>query len=160
MRQQRHTTSLRPFVADCRQLSGAIWHLSSANLEQATIMAQGKKRATGRKRKATTRRKTRKASKSVRGKSVKRAVAKPTPRKRLAGAKLKRGRVKKVAPKRARPVKPPSTPAVETVVVDVIEEPVPGVITVTEFEETEERESEGPEGAEENGSAPPEPEEQ
>jgi hypothetical protein len=123
-------------------------------------MAQGKKRATGRKRKATTHRKTRKASKSVRGKSVKRAVAKPTPRKRLAGAKLERGRVKKVAPKRARPVKPPSTLAVETVVVDVIEEPVPGVITVTEFEETEVRESEGPEEAEENGSAPPEPEEQ
>jgi hypothetical protein len=123
-------------------------------------MAHGKKRATGRKRKATTHRKTRKASKSVRGKSVKRAVAKPTPRKRLAGAKLERGRVKKVAPKRARPVKPPSTLAVETVVVDVIEEPVPGVITVTEFEETEVRESKGPEEPEENGSAPPEPEEQ
>ena len=76
---------------------------------------------------------------------MKRAVAKPTPRKRLAGAKLERGRVKKVAPKRARPVKPPSTLAVETVVVDVIEEPVPGVITVTEFEETEVRESKGPE---------------
>jgi hypothetical protein len=90
---------------------------------------------------------------------VKRAVAKPTPRKRLAGAKLKRGRVKKVAPKRARPVKPPSTPAVETVVVDVIEEPVPGVITVTEFEKTEVREpSKGPKEAEENGSPPQEPE--
>ena len=87
---------------------------------------------------------------------MKRAVAKPTPRKRLAGAKLKRGRVKKVAPKRARPVKPPSTP----VVVDVIEESVPGVITVTEFEATEVRESKGPERPEENGSAPPEPEEQ
>ena len=91
---------------------------------------------------------------------MKRAVAKPTPRKRLAGAKLKRGRVKKVEPKRARSVKPPSTLAVETVVVDVIEEPVPGVITVTEFEETEVRESKGPEEAEETGSAPPEPEEQ
>ena len=32
------------------------------------------------------------------------------------------------------------TPAVESVVVDVIEEPVSGVITVTEFEETEVRE--------------------
>jgi hypothetical protein len=31
----------------------------------------------------------------------------------------------------------PLRPAVETVVVDVIEEPAPGVITVTEFEETE-----------------------
>ena len=57
---------------------------------------------------------------------MKRAVAKPAPRKRLARAKPKRALVKKVARKRARPVKPPSTAAVETVVVDVIEEPVPG----------------------------------
>jgi hypothetical protein len=75
----------------------------------------------------------------------------------LARAKPKRARVKKVARKRARPVKPPSTTAVETVVVDVIEEPVPGVITVTEFEETEVREpSESPEQPEET---PPESEE-
>ncbi len=33
-------------------------------------------------------------------------------------------------------MKPPS-PAVETMVVDVVEEPVPGVITVTEYEETQ-----------------------
>jgi hypothetical protein len=33
-------------------------------------------------------------------------------------------------------MKPP-TPAVETVVVDVVEESAPGVITVTEFEETQ-----------------------
>jgi hypothetical protein len=45
----------------------------------------------------------------------------------LARAKPKRALVKKVARKRARPVKPPSTAAVETVVGDVIEEPVPGV---------------------------------
>jgi hypothetical protein len=32
--------------------------------------------------------------------------------------------------------KPINAPAIETVVVDVIEEPLPGVITVTEFEET------------------------
>ena len=65
----------------------------------------------------------------------------------------------RIVRKRARPVRPPSTLAVETVV-DVIEEPVPSVITVTEFEEPEVRESKGPEEAEENGSAPPEPEEQ
>ena len=92
---------------------------------------------------------------------MKRAVAKPAPRKRLARAKPKRALVKKVARKRARPVKPPSTAAVETVVVDVIEEPVPGVITVTEFEETKVREaSKDTEEAEENGPAPPEPEKQ
>ena len=123
-------------------------------------MAQGKNRATVRKRKTTTHRKARKASKSSRRKAVKRAVAKPTPRKRLAEVRPKRARAKKVVRKTARPVKPPRTLTVETVVVDVIEEPVPGVITVTEFEETEVRESKGPEEAEENGSAPPEPEEQ
>jgi len=78
----------------------------------------------------------------------------------LAEVRPKRARAKRVARKTARPVKPPSTLTVETVVVDVIEEPVPGVITITEFEETEVRESKGPEEAEENGSAPPEPEEQ
>ena len=120
-------------------------------------MAQKKKRATVRKRKTTTPRRARKASKSARGQAVKRVVAKPRPRKHLARAKPKRARVKKVA--RKSPVKPPSTTAVETVVVDVIEEPVPGVITVTEFEETEVREpSKGPNEAEENGSLPPEPE--
>ena len=31
-------------------------------------------------------------------------------------------------------MKPPSTPVVKTVVVDVIEEPVPGVVVVTEYE--------------------------
>jgi hypothetical protein len=77
----------------------------------------------------------------------------------LVRAKPKRARVKKIVRKRARPVRPPSTLAVETVV-DVIEEPVLGVITVTEFEEPEVRESKSPEEAEENGSAPPEPEEQ
>jgi len=87
---------------------------------------------------------------------MKRAVAKPTPRKHLARAKPKRGRVKKIVRKRATLVKPPITTAVETVVVDVIEEPVPGVITVTEFEETEVREpSESPQQPEET---PPESE--
>jgi hypothetical protein len=50
------------------------------------------------------------------------------------------------------------SPAVETVVTDVIEERAPGVITITEFEETEVREEGGsPEPPEET---PPESEEQ
>ena len=56
-----------------------------------------------------------------------------------ARAKPKRTAVKKAAQKKVQRMKQ-ETPAVETVVVDVIEEPVPGVITVTEFEETEVRE--------------------
>jgi hypothetical protein len=75
------------------------------------------------------------------------------PRRRIP----KRGAAKQVARKRARPVKPPSTSTVETVTVDVIEEAAPGVITITEFEETEVREEgEGPEQPEET---PPESEE-
>ncbi len=48
--------------------------------------------------------------------------------------------MKKAARKKAAPIKPPIAPEVETVIVDVVEEPVPGVTTVTEFEETEVRE--------------------
>ena len=43
--------------------------------------------------------------------------------------------------KTARKVKQPVTPAVETVAVEVIEQTAPGVITVTEVEETEGRQA-------------------
>ena len=64
--------------------------------------------------------KGRKLSKAVRGKAAKRTVAK---------AKSKRAAAKKAR----RPV----APTAETVAVQVIEQPAPGVITVTEVEETE-----------------------
>jgi hypothetical protein len=84
-------------------------------------------------------------------------VARAAPRKHLAKAKVKRGAKK--AQKRVKAVKPPTTPEVETVVVDVVEEPVPGVTVVTEFEATEVREAgAGPE-PEESGSGPPKSEE-
>jgi hypothetical protein len=51
------------------------------------------------------------------------------------------------------PSKGSATPAVETVVVDVIEEPVPGVTVVTVFEATEVRDESGA------TPAPPESEE-
>ena len=54
-------------------------------------------------------------------------------------------------------MKRPSTPTVETVTVDVIEEPAPGAVTIAEFEETEVRE-EG-EGLERPEETPPESEE-
>jgi len=67
----------------------------------------------------------------------------------LAKAKLKGGAKK--ARKKVRAVKPPNTPVVETVVVDVIEEPLPGLTVVTEFEATEVREAAvGPEESEES----------
>jgi len=113
-------------------------------------MAQRKKRAAARRRKAATRVKARKpAAKSVRGKAAKRTSAKATPRKRVTKAKSKRAVVKKVVP------------TVETVIVDVIEEPVPGVMVVTEFEATAIR---GPNAKpqrpeQSRGAAPPESEE-
>ena len=120
-------------------------------------MAQRKKRPAARKAKSVTRRKARKSSKSARKRPVKRIVARATPRRRMAKAKLK-GRAK--ARKKVRVIKRPSTPTVETVVVDVVEEPVPGITVVTEFEATEVREADaGPEEPGEGRSAPPEFEE-
>jgi hypothetical protein len=61
-----------------------------------------------------------------------RKVAKTPQAKTVAKAKPKRATVKKAA----RKVKQPAAPVAETVVVDLIEQPAPGVITVTEVEET------------------------
>jgi hypothetical protein len=108
----------------------------------------GKKRATVRKGTPTARGKVRKASKSRRRKSAKRSAAKATPKRRFAKVKSARAGARKVARKKA--TKPPTTSVVETIITDVAEEPVPGVITITEFEATEVREEgEGPETPEE-----------
>ncbi len=103
-------------------------------------MAQRKKRATLRKRKSTARGKARKASVTVRGKAAKQGAAKVRSRNSSAKSTSKRAAAKKFAPKRARQMKRPSIPTVETVTVDAIEEPAPGVVTITEFEETDVRE--------------------
>ena len=86
-----------------------------------------KKRAKPGRRHAAVRGKARKVSKLARVKATK-----PT----VAGAKPKRTATKKAVRKKEQRMKPPG-PGVETVVVDVIEEPAPGVITVTEIEETQ-----------------------
>ena len=67
-----------------------------------------------------------------RGKARKAAKAAKATTRTVGRAKPKRAPVKKAA----RKVKRPVTPVVETIVVDVIEQPAPGVITVTEIEET------------------------
>jgi hypothetical protein len=78
--------------------------------------------------------KVQKREKLPRGTSTKlRKARKAAPAKRtVAKAKPKRSPVKKAA----RKVKQPVTPVVETVAVEVIEQPAPGLITVTEVEET------------------------
>ncbi len=74
-------------------------------------------------RSSAKRGKARKVTKAAKGKATK-----PT----VASAKPKPAPAKKAA----RKVKQPVTPVVETVAVEVIEQPAPGVITVTEIEET------------------------
>jgi hypothetical protein len=90
-------------------------------------MAKRKKRSKVQKRRKLPRGKSAKRGKSRRmSKAARRAIAR---------AKPKRAPVKKAA----RKVKQPVVAAVETVAVEVIEQPAPGVITVTEVEETEVR---------------------
>ena len=85
-------------------------------------MAKRKKQSKAPKRKAAAARgKARKIGKAARGKATKR-TAKPKP------APVK---------KAARKVKQPVGRAVETAVVEMVEQPAPDVMTVTEVEETE-----------------------
>ena len=109
-------------------------------------MAQRKKQTAARRRTAAPRGKARKPAKSVRGKAAKRTSAKAMPRKRVTKAKSKRAVAKKVVP------------TVETVIVDMIEEPLPGVMVVTEFEATGIREPSA-NLEQSRGAGPPESEE-
>jgi hypothetical protein len=75
----------------------------------------------------------------------------------LAKLKLKRVGAKKLVRKKTSPTKPSTTHATETIIGDAVEARVPGVVTITEFEETEIREEgKSPESPEET---PPESEE-
>jgi hypothetical protein len=82
--------------------------------------------------------KVQKRGKLPRGTSAKlRKARKAAPAKRtVAKAKPKRSPVKKAARKVKQPVAPAVETVAETVAVEVIEQPAPGVITVTEVEET------------------------
>ena len=73
-----------------------------------------------------------KRGKLPRGTSAKLRKARKAASAKRTVAKAKRAPVKKAA----RRMKQPVTPAVETAAVEVIEQPAPGVITVTEVEET------------------------
>jgi hypothetical protein len=89
-------------------------------------MAKRKKRTKVQKRGKLPR-----GNSATRGKARRVSKAKATKR-TVARAKPKRASVKKAA----RKVKQPVAPVVETVAVEVIEQPAPGVITITEVEET------------------------
>ena len=62
------------------------------------------------------------------------------PKKRLTKAKPSSARTKKALRKNVQPMQSERIPVRESVIVDLIEQPVPDVITITEFEETEVRE--------------------
>ena len=89
---------------------------------RGSIMVKRKKGS-----KAQSRAKLRRANSAKRPKA--RKVAK-TAKRTVAKAKLKRAPVKKAA----RKVKRPVAPVVETVAAEVIEQPAPGAIAVTEVE--------------------------
>jgi len=72
-------------------------------------------------------------SSAKRGKARKVAKAAKATKRTVSRAKPELAPVKKTAPKVVRRMK---KPAVETIIVDLIEQPAPGVITVTEIEET------------------------
>jgi hypothetical protein len=77
--------------------------------------------------------KVQKRAKARKGSSAKHVKARSRAQaKTVAKAKTKRKPTKKTAPRMKKP-------AVETVIVDLIEQPAPGVITVTEIEETVQR---------------------
>ncbi len=104
-------------------------------------MAKRKKRAAARKARSTARGKAQRGTKSARGRATRRIADIRTPKKRPVKARPKGAGAKKRARKRMPPMKPLGAPTAETIIVDVIEEPVPGVIAVTEFEATEVREA-------------------
>ena len=89
--------------------------------------------------KVQSRAKLQRGNSAKRGKAAKVAKSAKATKRTVARPKPKRAAVKIAAPgKEVR-----KQPVRETAVVDVVEQPAPGVITVTEFEETVTRE-EGP----------------
>ncbi len=107
----------------CRDLANQC-ALPRHETDQGTIMAKRKKAS-----------KVQKRAKPRRGNPAKRSKPRKAAKRTVAKAKPKRAPMKKAA----RKVKQPVAPVVATVAVEVIEQPAPGVITVTEVEETEVR---------------------
>ena len=142
-------------------------HALFGDSQQEGLMAQRKNRAAARRGKAATRSKARMGTKPVRGKRAKSANAKAGPGKRATKPKSKRAVAKKAVPTKARRPRPPNTMSVEAVIVDMIKEPVPGSVVVTESEATgmrgpnaipeqpEESRGAALPGSEERVSAPP-----
>ena len=105
---------------------------SSSAPQEGTAMAKRKKRVTARK--ATTKRgKTprKRVARLAAPKKAKRSVKK---RSKKLTTKARRGRVNAKMASRKRKRRPAPAMPVEAAIVDVVEEPVPGVVVVSEFE--------------------------
>ena len=88
------------------------------------------------RKKRTTKSKVGKRRATIRKKTVKRAVAKPT--KKSAKKPTRRARRSGVSKRiQARQQKHGAKPGVEETVIDVVDQPLPGVVRLTEIEEME-----------------------
>jgi hypothetical protein len=121
-------------------------------------MAKRKQRAVARKKTAAKRGTARARVKSTRRKVAKRASRKTKAKKQTTKPRAKRGVPKKVTPQSVEPPRQLAGATEETVIVDIIEEPAPGVVVVTEFESVRTTAPRpkggggfGRDGAEENG---------
>ncbi|HTS91554.1 MAG TPA: hypothetical protein VMG55_06110 [Stellaceae bacterium] len=94
-------------------------------------MAKSKRAAAGRRGKAAKARGAAKRGKPAR-KTAKRKAAKPA--KKAAPAKKLAAPKKKAAAKKAAPPKKPMRPPIEVIEVETVEEPIPGVVVVTDYE--------------------------
>ena len=97
-------------------------------------MAKRKQRALARKKTASKRGKVHTKAKSDHRKAAKRNAAKAKAKKQATRSRVKRAAAQKAAPRSAELPMQPAEVADETLILDIIEEPVPGVVVVTELE--------------------------
>jgi hypothetical protein len=103
--------------------------LAGSMLQRGTAMAKAKKRLATRKKNSKRRKvSAKKAAKPMRPKKAKSKVRKTNTHALKSIAK------KKKPPKLAAKIAPRKAPIVEDTIIDVVDEPVPGVVRVTEYE--------------------------
>ena len=97
-------------------------------------MAKRKQQVSARKKTASKRGKAHTRAKSAPKKAAKRIAVKTKAKKQVTKAHVKPAGHKRAAPRAAEPPRQPTLAPDELVIFDIIEEPVPGVVVVTEFE--------------------------
>jgi hypothetical protein len=96
-------------------------------------MAQGKKRASARRGKVARRGKA--PTRGTAKKTAKRSAVKAKSKKTTLRAKTTRAVGKRLTPSKVKPPQQPMKPPIEVIKVENIDEPVPGTVIVTEYEE-------------------------